>query len=359
MNIVVVTDIPSPYQVEYFDSISDHANFRAIYLSETHATRRYWKPAQLKHEGIILDRLDDAETRLYRCMDEADLVVFSNYRSSVVRRAMARRAVSARPWCFWGERLGSGGFGIVGRASRRILLRALHRSRAPIWTMGSWAIESYQREFGAERHYFNVPYCSNLARFAHAGDKRTSTDTFRFLYSGSLIHRKGVDLLARAFIRLANKLPHVSLTLLATAGALRSQLEAVLAPVSERVSFIDTVDWTRLPEYYARADALCAPSRYDGWGMIVAEGLASGLPVISTDRMGAAVEIVKLGKNGWVIPADDVDALYRAMLEAATMGSIKWREMSECAKTVVEAHGLESGTRRFLAAANVTLAERL
>ena len=357
MNIVVITTIPSPYQIEYFDSISSQTKLRAVYL-HTSCPTGSWKTVQPNHESLFLDRVNNSEARLCRWIDEADLVVFSHYRSSIVRRAMARRQAAGQPWCFWGERLGYRGLGWFGSASRYFLMRSVQRSRAPIWAMGSWAIESYRRECGSARQYFNVPYCSNLSRFRAAGEQRTSTDTFRFLYSGSLIHRKGVDLLSLAFNRLARQLPRVSLAVIGH-GPLRSKMEAILMSVSDRVTFIGPIDWQALPVYYAQADVLCAPSRYDGWGLIVPEGLASGLPVIATNCMGAAFDLIRPGINGWSIPAGDENTLYRAMLEAVTMGSSKRRDMSECAKTVIETHNLHAGTDRFLDAAWASRSEWL
>ena len=76
-------------------------------------------------------------------------------------------------------------------------------------------------------------------------------------------------------------------------GELRESVEQTLRPVRERVEFVGFRDWDELPFEYARADVLCVPSRYDGWGLVVPEGLASGLPVIATDRMGAALEFVE------------------------------------------------------------------
>lgn len=222
--------------------------------------------------------------------------------------------------------------------------------------MGTWAVENYRREFGMKRQYFVVPYCSNLTRFSAAAQLRKSTGTFRLLYSGSLIHRKGVKPLARAFRRLAQELPRVTLAVIGQ-GPLRAQMESILASVSERVAFIGAVDWDALPAYYAQADALCAPSLYDGWGMIVPEGLASGLPVIATNRMGAAIDLIRPGMNGWTIPVGDEDALYRAMFEVATMDTSKWRTMSASATAVVEEYDLRAGTDRFLAAADGSLSE--
>jgi glycosyltransferase involved in cell wall biosynthesis len=352
-NIVIVTEIPSPYHIEYFDSISTRAKLRSVYLQTRHHTR-HWRIVQPRHESMFVDKAGDAETRFFRWVDEADLVVFSHYRSPLVRAAMARREAAGRPWCYWGERLGFHGLGWLGTASRYVLMNNVHRSRAPIWAMGSWAIDSYRREFGPARRYVNVPYCSDLGRFRRAGETRARVGTFRFLYSGSLNHRKGVDLLARAFRKLATQLPRVSLVVLGH-GPLRAKMEAMLAPVSERVTFAGAVDWDALPEYYAQADVLCAPSRYDGWGLIVPEGLASGLPVIATHRMGAAVDALLSGVNGWAIPAGDENALYQTMYGAATMEPGKWRDMSESAKTTAETFDLQAGTERFLNAVHDSL----
>src|ERR1700751_4608744 len=75
------------------------------------------------------------------------------------------------------------------------------------------------------------------------------------------------------------------------------------------VGFVGFRDWDELPREYAAANMLCVPSRYDGWGLVVPEGLAAGLPVIATDRMGAALEFVESGRNGWLIRAGGEEAL--------------------------------------------------
>jgi glycosyltransferase involved in cell wall biosynthesis len=114
-----------------------------------------------------------------------------------------------------------------------------------------------------------------------------------------------------------------------------------LAPVSERVEFVGFRDWHELPGEYAAADVLCVPSRYDGWGLVVPEGLAAGLPVIATDRMGAALEFVRRGRNGWLVPAGDEEALLGAMREAAV------DELPGGARESVSEHTLENGAGRF------------
>jgi glycosyltransferase involved in cell wall biosynthesis len=122
----------------------------------------------------------------------------------------------------------------------------------------------------------------------------------------------------------------------------------IVAPVRERVEFVGFNDWSALPELYASADVLCVPSRYDGWGLVVPEGLTSGLPVIATDRMGAGLEFVRTGENGWLIPAGDEEAILDAMREAVLLSDSQLGQMGQRAQASVSEHTLAHGVERFV-----------
>jgi len=283
----------------------------------------------------------------------ADLVVFNYYRHPNAERLIEQRTVSGGPWCFWGERPGFRQTGWAGRLLRRWKLAKLHASTAPIWGIGQFAVDGYREEFGTERPYFNLPYFSDLERFnVPAREENELT----FLFSGLLIERKGVDLLAAAFVRLAQDVPHAKLRIVGE-GELREPVTRVLRPVCERVEFVGFRDWDQLPGEYARADVLCVPSRYDGWGLVVPEGLASGLPVIASDRMGAALEFVESGRNGWLVRAGDVDALLEAMREAASMPASELGEFGRRARESVGEHTLQNGAGRFVEYAQRVIAQ--
>jgi glycosyltransferase involved in cell wall biosynthesis len=120
-----------------------------------------------------------------------------------------------------------------------------------------------------------------------------------------------------------------------------------LSTVRDRVDFVGFRDWRELPGEYACADVLCVPSRYDGWGLVVPEGLAAGLPVIGTDRMGAALEFVETGRNGWLVPVGDGEALLCAMREAALLPSSDLSGLGQRAQESVREHTLANGAARF------------
>ena len=343
MKVLVLTDCPSPYQVELFNEIEAQGkcSLEVAYL-RGHDPARQWKSSEIRHASVELS--NGGMSRARESARRADLVVFNYYLHANAERLIDERARQGGPWCFWGERPGFHQPQWVGRIVRKWKLAKLHASPVPIWGIGEFGVDGYRKEFGAQRDYFNLPYFSDLKRFDAI--EREEKHERVFLFSGSLIARKGVDLVASAFVRLAREVPNVRLRIVGD-GELRSSLMQKLA--RERVEFVGFRDWHELPREYADADVLCVPSRYDGWGLVVPEGLASGLPVIATDRMGAALEFVRTGRNGWLIPAGDEEALLRAMREAAVC------ELPDGARASVSEHTLKNGAERFLCYAQEVL----
>ena len=357
MRIFLLTDIPSPYQVEVLNKIAQDKDLEVHvgYLRHSDPGRK-WGASAIEHESIMLDSDPKALANARELGTKADVVIFNYYRHPHAEHLIAERAKSRRPWCFWGERPGIRKPEWVGRMVRSWKLRWLHSSSAPIWGVGEFALNRYKNEFGSTRAYFNYPYFSNLTRFMEQSSNQHQQlrATRTFLFSGSLISRKGIDLVARAFVRLLNEGHDVRLKIVGD-GDLRSVVEATLSNAKSHVEFVGFVDWDNLPAQYATGQVMCVPSRYDGWGLVVPEALAAGLPVIATDRMGAAVEFVETGKNGWLISAGDEEGILNAMRDAAVLSSAQFTELAKNARESVCEHSLEHGALRFKLYANQAL----
>jgi glycosyltransferase involved in cell wall biosynthesis len=95
-------------------------------------------------------------------------------------------------------------------------------------------------------------------------------------------------------------------------GPRRSVLERELAGL-ERVRLPGYVPYSELPSLYAAADCFVHPALEERWGVSVAEALAAGLPVVTSNRVGAAFDLVSPGENGDRYPVGDVSALARAL----------------------------------------------
>lgn len=381
-SVVVVTNQTSPYQVEFMDAVAraGRVQLRVVYL-HSRTPDRQWRVPEIPHPHLILDGQTERLAAARVWVREADLAVLAYYQNAFAATLLAERVATGQAWCFWGERPGVTRWAALGALYRRWKLRALHRSRAAIWGIGEFALERYRREFGPDRVYCNVPYFSDLSRFAGAARPLTPSlsagatgnesaplspsdgeragvrgePSRTVLYSGSLIPRKGVDLLAAAFARVAPAHPNLRLLVMGE-GELQPALEAALANVRDRVEFVGFQDWDRLPEFYSRAEVLCAPSRHDGWALVVPEALAAGLPVIGTDRMGAVRDLIQPGTNGWRIPAGQLRPLAEALAAVATLPEAALAQLQARARETALGHSLESGVARFQAAVEASLA---
>jgi glycosyltransferase involved in cell wall biosynthesis len=354
--IFIFTYLPSPYQVELFDALAaSGANLFVLYACQSHATpiARKWTVPPLAHAHAFADHASFKVQDVAAQIERADLYVMNYYRHPVAGPLLKIRLRSGKPWCFWGERPGVRFRGIIGKLYRMLKLWPLRRSRASIWGIGSWAVEAWRRDFGGRRAYHNIPYFSDLCRFGQQAGTFESKP-LRILFSGSLIERKGVDLLANSFATVTRESPEVRLTF-AGVGPLQESLEQTLSGCRSQVDFLGFVPWADLPSVYAQADLLCVPSRYDGWAMVVPEGLAAGLPVLTTDQTGAAHDLIKENVNGWIISASDGAALLQRLREATALSAEQRSSMSRAATASVSRHQLSDGVTRFLQAAEASL----
>ncbi len=348
MEVAILTHFPSPYQVEFFNGIASGTDLqlRVIYLYQN-SDDRLWMPSQLRHNAVFLDLGGSNEPVASSWIKDSELVVFNYYNHPMSDRYLRIRAECGKPWSLWGERLGFR-HPVLGRLLRLWKLRQLHKCNAPIWGIGKFALESYRREFGDSRQYVNLPYFSDLDRFVPS-ERHRDGDPRIILFSGSLIKRKGVDLLARAFRRVVARYSNLRLKLLGS-GPMNRELETILEPISERVEFVGFKDWSQLPDQYHTADVLCVPSRHDGWGMVVPEGLASGLPVITSNRTGAGIDLIRHEKNGWIIPAGDLLALESTLETIANLNTLQLNLLRSAALSGIEGHSLQHGVNRFVSA---------
>lgn len=146
---------------------------------------------------------------------------------------------------------------------------------------------------------------ADLAMFSHKPPRR-SGQGFNYLFVGSLTTEKGIDLLISAFKGI--KVPDKTLTLVgAKHGSLPDRFEEVPGVTFAGYLFSDS-----LRDAYQRADVLVLPSRWDGFGLVVAEAMATGTPVIVSSAVGAK-DLVKHGENGWVFESDNAAALAETM----------------------------------------------
>ena len=147
-----------------------------------------------------------------------------------------------------------------------------------------------------------------------AESKGARRGPFTLFCNRSWERRYGVDVLARAFVRVAQQCPDAVLLLLG-GGSQADVIRQILMSggVLERVQFPGQISQSDLPRWYHMADLYISPSHVDGSSVSLMEALACGLPVLVSD-IPANREWVADGVNGWLFPDGDADALAAKIL---------------------------------------------
>lgn len=149
---------------------------------------------------------------------------------------------------------------------------------------------------------------TGIAQTSDTADTEPPPHPRSFLFTGQYVQRKGLDLLIEAYrsYRATAEDPW-SLTCVGT-GEMASDL--VGEPGITDLGFVQPADQ---PAIVASHGAVVVPSRVDPWPLVVVEGALGGRPLIVTDACGSAVELVRDGFNGLVIPVGSAAALGEAL----------------------------------------------
>ena len=137
------------------------------------------------------------------------------------------------------------------------------------------------------------------------------------LFTAKFTPAKAPEDLLAAFTQLqrrvtGNSKPYL---LFAGDGPMRETLQERAKPLGDAVRFLGFRNQTELPALYDLCDVFVLPSRFEPWGLVLNEVMNAGRPVIVSDRVGAAPDLVENGDNGFVYPSGNVTLLASRLLQ--------------------------------------------
>jgi glycosyltransferase involved in cell wall biosynthesis len=154
------------------------------------------------------------------------------------------------------------------------------------------------------------------------------------LYVGQLIERKGIHDLFDAFSLLKKQTTDVTLLIVGSGKEEPALKKRVLEEGIPDVVFSGYIDYDQLPKYFGLSDVFVLPSSEEVWGLVINEAMACGLPVITTNKVGASVDLVKDGVNGFVIKAKAPLELCDVMRKVVTDESLRLK-MADSSRVII------------------------
>jgi glycosyltransferase involved in cell wall biosynthesis len=181
---------------------------------------------------------------------------------------------------------------------------------------------------------------------------------FVVLYCGQLIERKGLGDLIPAFARFAEGRDDVAL-LVAGSGPREEAFRKLASRegAGDRVVFSGFVPREDLPGVYAAADLMALPSREEVWGLVINEALACGVPVLTTENVGASEDLIEEGVNGYVVPAGAPAAITEALERHFDRGNNRGA-MAESARKSMESFTIAAAADAFERAVQCAIAKQ-
>lgn len=319
LDVGVLAVVPSPYQRDIFAAMQAREDMRLrVFYLEDQSPDSPWPLEPLRnYEEVLGGRWFAAgNIRWHQCKmvqqpAAFDFFIVNSFMSSTAQALMRGKLAGCR-WAFWGERLREQSLG-WRRFVQNVLVSPFRRATL-LAGIGSLAVESYRRKFPGISTV-NIPYHCELAAFQRRPARPGERDdgVLRILFCGQMIARKGLDTLLEAFAKVADRRESIELVLVGREAELPKMLEGLQKRVRERVDYRGFQAPADLPAEFERADLFVLPSRHDGWGVVVNQALGAGLPIVCSDAVGAAYDLIEPERNGVIVPAGDATALAQAL----------------------------------------------
>lgn len=369
MKVLFLVNIPSPYRVDFFNELGKKCNL-SVAFEGRYATDRdeKWKGKESTNFTPIFLRGIRIRTDAFLCLDvfsiikkEWDAIVIGGYSTPTTMLAIEYLRLHKIPFYLEVD----GGF-VKKESNFKFQMKKHFVSAASAWLSTGKKTNEYLEHYGARKEKIYIyPFSSLLYEDffrAHTliNEKTTKLeiDSFRekcdrivenkdeiccinqwkknrsainsfaksklniqektvVLAVGQFIYRKGFDILLKAV-----ELFDLPIGVFLVGGKAPLEYEEIIKQRNlKNVHIVEFKKKEELALYYQAADVFVLPTREDIWGLVINEAMAYGVPVITTEKCIAGLELIKQYENGCIVPRDNVSELKKAIKDVIRLDS--------------------------------------
>ena len=350
--LLFITNIPSPYRVAFFNELGKKCALTVLFERDASSERdESWKRSSfVNFKGIVLkgrqmdvDKSISFDVIHYLNKNLYDEIIVSN--AATPTGMIAIQYMKMKGISYWIE--GDGAFlgkdnvlkkwiktHFIGKAKGYFSTSSMHDQYYRKYASNDARIVRYPFSSLTEKDIFPSPASDEEKK--RLREKLGMTEEKIVVSVGRMIHRKGFDVLFQAVKKLS---PDIGVYII---GGKPSE-EYVHFVQDNDIRNLHIVDFKQKEElflYYRAADVFVLPTRQDIWGLVINEAMAAGLPVITTVKCGAGLELVKEGINGYLVPVEDSNLLANRISQI--LGDVQLRnEMSKSSLAIIQNYTIE------------------
>ena len=374
--VAVVSPEPTPYRSPLLDRVaaSPDVDLTVVYAARTVAGRTWTVEPQ--HRAVFLDGIKLPGVRgvlrhdypvtpgIWRALREArpDCVVVSGWSTFSSQAAIGWCRARRVPYVLLVESHDEGPKPGWRRRVKETVVPSVVRGAASVLVTGSLARDSMEALGAAPERIRVFANTIDVERYGERAERlaaerprlRTrigldSVDT-EVVTVARLAPEKGIDVLLRAA-----DLAGLGVLVVGD-GPERPGLESLAHELGVHTTFT-SLPWERVVEAYVTADVFALLSWHEPWGVVVNEAAACGLPLVLSDRVGAARDLLRDGENGMLVKAGDVHGAGEALRRLARDPDLR-RAMGARSRELAAGFGYEPSVENLLAAVREATASR-
>ena len=315
--LLVISSYPAPYRVAVFRGLAAYFSLDVFFeFIEDQSRAAEWFVQGEEYKVLNTPKNRASFEECVRELKRYDMVLAYDYNNSNARRLMRVCIRQKMPYIINCD----GAF--IRRHWLKDVVKRYYISHARACFASGFHAEKYFLHYGARKediffHSFTSLYARDILREVPSEEEKAALRRELGLEAGPLvltigqfIERKGFDVLLEAW----EKMPAGTQLVMLGGGGLEEEYRKQIRRLDlTGVTLRGFEKKERVFMYYRAADLFVLPTREDIWGLVVNEAMACGLPVVSTNRCIAAMELIEEGVNGSVVPVNDEAALAGAM----------------------------------------------
>lgn len=317
MKVLFTTNIPSPYRVEFFNELGKLCDLTVLFEREKAKDREAtWLDNSITHFNAIFmkgikfqnDSSLSLEVIKYLKNDIFDIIVIGGYATLTGILSVKYLKNNKIPFI-----LNTDGGIIKADSMLKYRIKKYLISSASAWLSSGIETNKYLLHYGADKNrIFEYPFTSlknrdilrhpvSLAKKKILRTELGVTEKLVILSVGQFIQRKGNDILLKAASTIDK-----NIGIYFIGGIATDEYNVLIKKYSlTNIHFVGFKSKEILNKYYEMSDLFVLPTRNDIWGLVINEAMAFGLPIITTDKCVAGLELVKNNENGFIVPVED------------------------------------------------------
>lgn len=318
MNVLYITNIPSPYRVDFFNELGKYCNLTVAFERVSARDRdRKWKPDGFAAFGAVFLKGTPLGTDASLSLQVIPIIkrgyhiiVLGGYSSPTYAIAMEYMKARGIPFILNAD----GGF--IKQDKKPVYWLKRHLIGLPsAWLSTGAQTDLYLEHYGASaRRIYRYPFTSVKEKECFLPSGEEKADKKRQLHMkeevivitvGQFIYRKGCDLLIRCSRKLR---PNMGIYIIG--GEPGEEYRRLLAEEGTgNIHFEGFKNREELRDYYIAADIFVFPTREDIWGLVLNEAMAHGLPCVASQQAIASREMIEPGINGYLVNPEELDEM--------------------------------------------------